>query len=47
MVGGQDELVFDGRSFVLSPTGQPVVQMAPWQEEITLLRAESLGVKLF
>jgi NAD+ synthase len=31
-VGGQDELVFDGGSFVINPDGQLAVRMAPWRE---------------
>jgi NAD+ synthase len=34
MVGGQDELVFDGRSFALHPNGQPALQLAAWKEEV-------------
>ena len=37
MVGGQDELVFDGGSVVLSPTGE-VVARAPQFEEALLVR---------
>ncbi len=29
---GQDELVFDGASYVLDANGQPVVQLAAWKE---------------
>jgi NAD+ synthase len=32
-VGGQDELVFDGSSFVMHPDGEIVVQMADWDED--------------
>ena len=35
-VGGQDELVFDGSSFVMHPDGEIVVQMADWDEEYLL-----------
>ncbi|MFL6722380.1 MAG: NAD+ synthase [Sphingomonas sp.] len=31
-VGGQDELAFDGSSFVMHPDGEVVVQMADWDE---------------
>jgi NAD+ synthase len=31
-VGGQDELAFDGSSFVVNPDGRVVVQMADWEE---------------
>jgi NAD+ synthase len=35
-VGGQDELVFDGASFVLNPGGKLAVQMPDWREAITI-----------
>jgi NAD+ synthase len=35
-VGGQDELVFDGRSFVLNRKGEIVRSMAAWDEAIDL-----------
>ncbi|MBA2466817.1 MAG: NAD+ synthase [Sphingomonas sp.] len=35
-VGGQDELVFDGSSFVMHPDGELVVQMADWNEQLLL-----------
>jgi NAD+ synthase len=35
-VGGQDELVFDGSSFVMHPEGEVVVQMPDWEEELLL-----------
>jgi NAD+ synthase len=35
-VGGQDELVFDGSSFVLHPDGELVAQMADWEEDLLL-----------
>src|SRR3954453_21927549 len=31
-VGGQDELVFDGSSFVVHPDGERVVQLCDWEE---------------
>jgi len=34
--GGQDELVFDGASFVLNPGGELAVQMPAWGEALTL-----------
>jgi NAD+ synthase len=37
-IGGQDELVFDGRSFVLNRTGELACSMAGWDEEIGLSR---------
>jgi len=33
-VGGQDELVFDGSSFVMHPDGELVVQMPDWDEAL-------------
>jgi NAD+ synthase len=33
-LGGQDELVFDGASFVMSSAGEVVVQLPAWQEDI-------------
>ena len=33
-VGGQDELVFDGSSFVMHPDGEVVVQMPDWDEAL-------------
>jgi NAD+ synthase len=35
-VGGQDELVFDGSSFVLHPDGERVVQMPDWDEALLI-----------
>ena len=35
-VGGQDELVFDGSSFVMHPEGELVVQMSDWDEQLLL-----------
>jgi len=36
--GGQDELVFDGRSFVLGRTGELVRSMAGWEESLDVAR---------
>ena len=33
-VGGQDEVVFDGASFVVNDDGQLVVQMSDWNEQL-------------
>jgi NAD+ synthase len=33
-VGGQDELVFDGSSFIVHPDGERVVQMCDWEEAL-------------
>jgi NAD+ synthase len=35
-VGGQDELVFDGSSFVMHPDGEVVVQMGDWDEQLLI-----------
>jgi NAD+ synthase len=33
-VGGQDEIVFDGSSFVMHPDGELVAQMCDWEEDL-------------
>jgi NAD+ synthase len=35
-VGGQDELAFDGSSFVVHPDGERVVQMPDWDEDLLI-----------
>lgn len=35
-IGGQDELAFDGSSFIMHPDGEVVVQMADWDEDFIL-----------
>ena len=35
-VGGQDEIVFDGSSFVVHPDGDLPVQMCDWEEQLLL-----------
>jgi NAD+ synthase len=35
-VGGQDELVFDGSSFVVNDDGEIAVQMTDWEEALTV-----------
>jgi len=35
-VGGQDELAFDGSSFVMHPDGETVVQMPDWDEVLLM-----------
>jgi NAD+ synthase len=35
-VGGQDELVFDGSSFVLHPDGELVAQLSDWEEALLM-----------
>jgi len=36
LVGGQDELVFDGDSFVLDPSGEPIARAAQFEEELLI-----------
>jgi NAD+ synthase (glutamine-hydrolysing) len=36
MVGGQDELVFDGHSFVLDPTGETIARAAQFEQDMLL-----------
>jgi len=48
-VGGQDELVFDGCSFVLSATGEKTVRAPAWQESlfpVTLRRNDAQEIVL-
>ncbi|MBA3510806.1 NAD+ synthase [Sphingomonas sp.] len=42
-VGGQDEIVFDGSSFVIHPDGELVVQMCDWEEQLLLTQWERGG----
>src|SRR5689334_7916821 len=42
-VGGQDELVFDGSSFVLHPDGERVVQFCDWDEELLITDWQRTG----
>lgn len=42
-IGGQDELVFDGASFVLNSDRSLAVQMPAWEEAITLTHWERSG----
>jgi NAD+ synthase len=37
-MGGQDELVFDGASFVLNPDGSLAVQLPAWEEAIAIAK---------
>ncbi|MBA2771778.1 MAG: NAD+ synthase [Sphingomonas sp.] len=39
-VGGQDEIVFDGSSFVMHPDGDVVVQMPDWEEALLVTEWE-------
>jgi NAD+ synthase (glutamine-hydrolysing) len=40
LCGGNDELIFDGRSFVLDSRGQVIVQLAGFEEEVRTLDLE-------
>jgi NAD+ synthase len=40
-VGGQDELVFDGSSFIVHPDGERVVQLCDWEEALLVTDWES------
>ena len=40
MVGGQDELVFDGGSFAMQANGQIAYRAAPFEERLGLHRIE-------
>jgi NAD+ synthase len=42
-VGGQDELVFDGASFVLNASGGCVANMKPWQTDCLTLSVEAIS----
>ena len=39
-IGGQDELVFDGGSFVTDPSGTPVAALPAWTEAVVTLEFE-------
>jgi NAD+ synthase (glutamine-hydrolysing) len=41
LVGGQDELVFDGHSFVLGPDGDPIARAAQFEEELLICEIPS------
>ena len=45
-IGGQDELVFDGSSFILNADGQRVCQLPGWQEKVALTEWRKDGAKL-
>ncbi|MGB9622046.1 MAG: NAD+ synthase, partial [Brevinematia bacterium] len=40
LVGGQDELVFDGNSLVISPEGKVIAQGKPFEEELVVVDIE-------
>jgi NAD+ synthase (glutamine-hydrolysing) len=43
LVGGQDELVFDGHSFVLGPDGELLARAAQFEEELLVCDAPATG----
>jgi len=45
-VGGQDELVFDGSSFILNEEGRRVCQLHGWTEEVAITEWQQDGTKL-
>jgi NAD+ synthase (glutamine-hydrolysing) len=40
LVGGQDELLFDGHSFVLDHTGEPIARATQFQEELLVCEVD-------
>ena len=44
LVGGQDSLVFDGRSFVISPQGKVVKLAKPFEEELLIADIDTSAV---
>ena len=44
-VGGQDELIFDGASFVVNPSGEMVFRAKEFEEQISLLEFDGQQVK--
>ena len=43
LVGGQDELVFDGHSFVLDPTGATIARAAQFEEDLLVCELDLAG----
>src|SRR6185436_4061264 len=43
LIGGQDELVFDGHSFVVAPDGTTIARAAQFEEELLLCEIPSPG----
>jgi NAD+ synthase (glutamine-hydrolysing) len=43
LVGGQDELVFDGHSFVVDPTGAVIARAAQFEEELLVCEVPDRG----
>ena len=44
-IGGQDELAFDGSSFIVNPDGELVVQMPDWEEALLVTEWQRQGGK--
>lgn len=42
LVGAQDEIVFDGRSFLMNPKGKVLFECAPYEEDLNLFNVDSL-----
>lgn len=45
MVGGQDEIVFDGGSMVINPEGKVTARAKQFQEDLLFVDTDSLGLK--
>jgi NAD+ synthase (glutamine-hydrolysing) len=45
LVGGQDELVFDGHSFVVDPEGRVIARAAQFEEELLLCEMPASGAE--
>ena len=43
LVGGQDELVFDGQSFAVDPTGEVIARAAQFEEELLVFELPRAG----
>jgi len=43
-IGGQDELTFDGSSFVLDAEGGSVADFSSWKEDVQVVRFSSAGI---
>ena len=41
-IGGNDELIFDGNSFVIDKSGRTVARLAAFEEEVSVLNADRL-----
>jgi NAD+ synthetase len=42
-IGGNDELIFDGNSFVIDESGRTVARLAAFEEEVSVLNADRPG----